>query len=407
MKKKILIVTSTLPRFTGDPEPRFVLDLAQGLSDEFEVTILAPADPAAAMEEKIGRIRILRYRYAPLRKLELLAYPGAILPRLKKNICYWPLVPMIFAGLYRALRNLITEQNYDCVHCHWFLPQGAVQAFGFSGPTSPPFVVTSHGSDLHSLHGTIVNLIYRHVIKKAARITVVSTALQKEIMRRIPEHRGAVVPLTPMGVDCKKFNPEKRIPDYFSRYDIKGPVILFVGRLVKIKGVHILLQAMKTLKYQNLSYHLAIVGDGPEKSSLKAQCDTLNLTSQVHFIDSCNHERLPVLFASADLLCAPSIMDGLPTVLLEACASGLPCIATPVGGIKNFIKNSENGILVTPNDSTGLSEAIRSLISNQTLRQKISESARQSAKEYDWSVVAEKFSSVFRSVISENKKARG
>ena len=62
MKKKILIVISTLPRFASDPEPRFVLDLAQGLTHEFDVTILAPADPVAALEEDIDQVRVLRYR---------------------------------------------------------------------------------------------------------------------------------------------------------------------------------------------------------------------------------------------------------------------------------------------------------------------------------------------------------
>ncbi|MBM3517029.1 MAG: hypothetical protein FJX56_03920 [Alphaproteobacteria bacterium] len=103
MKPRLLVTAATLPRFAGDPEPRFELDLARALTARFEVTVLAPADPAAALEDMVEDVRILRYRYAPARNLDRLAYPGAIVPRLKRQPLYLALVPFLIAGLRRAV----------------------------------------------------------------------------------------------------------------------------------------------------------------------------------------------------------------------------------------------------------------------------------------------------------------
>ena len=124
LKPNLLVTTSTLPNRPDDPEPRFVLDLAIGLSRHFEVCVLAPRNPGARLTDEFGGVEIRRYPYAPLGSWETLTYPGASLERLRQRPVRWALVPLLVAGLYRATRRLLAERNFACVHAHWLVPQG-------------------------------------------------------------------------------------------------------------------------------------------------------------------------------------------------------------------------------------------------------------------------------------------
>jgi glycosyltransferase involved in cell wall biosynthesis len=216
-----------------------------------------------------------------------------------------------------------------------------------------------------------------------------------------------------MGVDSDRFHPNNRIQGYFKRYNIPGPVILFVGRLAEKKGVHYLLQAMTIPELRRLSCHLVVVGDGPERMSLERLRLELKLDSMVHFIGSLDHVALPELYASADLFCAPSVVarsgdvDGLPTVILEASASGLPCISSPVGGIGDFIESGKNGLLVPPADVPALAGALGYLLRNPVQWESMAREARNAALAYSWPVIAERFSSIYQAAMELPRNQEG
>jgi glycosyltransferase involved in cell wall biosynthesis len=403
VKKHILMVTSTLPRWQADPEPRFVLDLAKAIQGTYEVTVLAPAAPGAALEEVLEGVRVRRYRYAPLRRWELLAYPGAIMPRLRKHAAVWLLVPLLLLGLRRALRKMVKKEQIDCVHAHWFLPQGLIQAYGFLGKRAPPFIVTSHGGDLTSLSGRLLERLIEGIVTHASAVTAVSPPLS-EVLRGLRSRQDRLFTI-PMGVDCQRFNPECRDEHFYDDLPGEGAVVLFVGRLAEKKGVTYLLQAMATLPLSDCAVRLLIVGDGPEKSMLQAQAEQLGLSQQVIFHSPVGHSELPVLMASTDMLCAPSVVardgdtDGMPTVILEGTACGLPCVTTPVGGIGGYIRSGENGRLVPPGDKQALSAALADLLRDPAERRRLGEAARASALTHDWQKVGARFTAVYREVI--------
>ncbi|MBE9538145.1 MAG: glycosyltransferase family 4 protein [Proteobacteria bacterium] len=389
--KSILLTTSTLPRFQGDPEPRFVLDLAFALSRYYRVTILAPSDALAALSEKIGEVEIVRYRYAPLRRWETLAYPGAILPRLKKKPWLWPLVPLLCVGLHVALSKLLKSRQFDLVHCHWFVPQGAVQAWGFFHTRAPPFIVTSHGGDLNTLKGRFIKRALQYIMGRAAAVTVVSRQLQKRVAKAGYNSR-----VIPMGVDARRFcvtTPVSLAPG--------DKTILFVGRLAEKKGVNILIEAMARPELRHLGCRLLVVGDGPDKGDLMNLADSLSVASSVNFLGAIGHEDLPEVYSKAHIFCAPSIvakdgdMDGLPTVILEASAAGKPCVSTRVGGISDFIENDVNGCLVEPGDSGALAHSLARLLDDDEFYHQLSSEARKRAAQYDWPIIARRFSALY------------
>jgi len=127
MKKKLLVTGSTFPRWEGDTEPRFVLDLSEALTEYYDVTVLVPAAPVAADQEIMNGVKVIRYHYFPIHKWEMLCYPGAIVPRIREKKIRALLVPFLCISLYWHLFRML--KDYDMVHAHWLIPQGIVQSF--------------------------------------------------------------------------------------------------------------------------------------------------------------------------------------------------------------------------------------------------------------------------------------
>ena len=407
---KILVTTTTLPRFSGDPEPRFVLDLSKELQKSFDVTILAPADPRGALRDRLDDIDVVRYRYAFWRSLEVLAYPGAILPRLKETPVYWGLVPLLVAGLYRAVRSLLRENRYDCVHCHWLLPQGIVQAF-VSEKTGPPFIVTSHGADAFALDHPLMRPLKRYVLGRAAAVTVVSQAIREKILTQGPVHlKDKDIHVIPMGVDLGRFTLENRDPDWAVRLDLSRPVILFVGRLSEKKGLTYLLHAMSREPLRSTTASLAIIGDGPLRTVLAGEAESLGLGARVRFLGPMDHRELPVAYASADIFAAPSIVaeggdrEGLPTVLCEAAASGLPAIATRISGIPEVVRDGETGILVDEKSPDALGAALTRLVNSSSERTRMGQAARFHIQGFDWTRLGERYRALIAEVVRSSRE---
>jgi glycosyltransferase involved in cell wall biosynthesis len=381
-KPGLLVTTTTLPRFAGDPEPRFVLDLGRALSDRFEVTILAPCSPGAALEEVLEGVRVVRYRYAPVRALETLTAPGAILHNLKARPWRFLLVPLLMLGLAIATRIQLRRGRYALVHAHWLVPQGLVQAL-VGGRT--PFVVSAHGSDVFALTSPLFRWFRAVVRRRAAAVTVASPALAEAL-------RGTV-DVIPMGVDLSRFVATQRR----ERTAIN---LLFVGRLVEGKGVQVLIEAVKAMIRPGLT--LTIAGDGPLRGALEAQAAN---DPRIRFLGGVDHSGLPALYAAADIFVSPSVIsasgerEGLPVVLLEAAACGLPLIGSDIGGIPDMVVTGETGLLVPEKDPKALGAAIERLAGDAQLRQKLGQGAQDRARQFDWPVIAARFATIFEKVV--------
>lgn len=378
MKKKLLVTASTFPRWEGDTEPRFILDLCKALGEYFDITVLAPACPGAKEEEILEGVKVMRYHYFPIHKWETLCYPGAIVPRIKEKKIRGLLVPFLFWGLWRTLWHILDE--FDIVHTHWIIPQGIIQSF-----FKKPYLVTGHGGDVTSLNKGIIKLLKIRCLKKASVVTVVSKELGKEIKNLCDISR---IYIMPMGCDTKKFGRKFRIENYFGQNGEK--IVLFVGRLAEKKGVSYLIEAMKKVEAK-----LIIVGDGPLRENLRNQAT--GMEEKVSFLGAKTHEELKTIYASSDIFVAPSITakdgdkEGFGLVFLEAMSSGLPVIGSNSGGIPSIVKNEENGFLVEEKDVNGLAEKINLLISDETLWNIYSKNAVKTAQKYDYSKIAQEY----------------
>lgn len=388
MKPKLLMTASTFPRWEGDTEPRFVLDLAKSLLPYFDVTVLAPDCPGAAKRETLEGVHVIRYGYFPIRSWETLCYPGAIVPRIKEKKIRALLVPCLILSLWVKL--LFIRKDYDVIQAHWFIPQGIVQ----SCFKNPPFLVTGHGSDVTGMNKGLLRKLKARTLKRAAGVTVVSHRLA-DILHGIDPN--AQIEVLPMGCDTAKFGPEHRVENFFDQKDKK--VILFVGRLAEVKGVPVLLKAMEQIE----DALLIIAGSGDQEEELKRLA--LPLGDKVRFVGKKTQEELATYYASADVFVAPSIRtksgleEGFGLVFLEAMASGLPVVASRSGGIPDLVHDGENGLLTEPGDPDDLAKALNRLLQDEALREVLSQNGYATAKDHDYSAVGERYAKLLKGMI--------
>ena len=197
---KVLVLSSTFPRWAEDTEPRFVDYLCQYLSADNEIHVVVPHDKGIPTHEiSSGNIQILRCRYA-LERLENLAYNGGILPNLRQNPVRLLLIPFFLLSQLALVIKLLRSEQYDIVHADWIIPQGLIiRLAGLILRSPPPFILTSHGGDLFALKGRVLGALKSWILNGAGAVTVVSSEMAKKVVNLgVPANKLQVIP---MGVD--------------------------------------------------------------------------------------------------------------------------------------------------------------------------------------------------------------
>ncbi len=390
MKKKVLVMASTFPRWKNDTIPPFVYELSKRLVKDFDISVLAPAYPESKDYEIMDKMKVHRFHYF-FHKYEKLAGSGGILPTLKKNKWFYFQIPFFLLGEFFALRKRIKEDNPDIIHAHWIIPQGLVAYLNYK-ISGTPYVVTSHGADIFGLQGKISLYLKRKVLQNARNITVVSTAIKNEALKLDSLLNIGVIP---MGVDSKLFNPNKKDPNLKKKYKINGPFLLFVGRLTEKKGVKYLIEAMPEVIKHNPKTKLIIIGSGELEQELKDLTKSLNLENNIIFTGAIQNSELPKYYATADIFIGPSITteegdrEGLPVTLMEAMSSGCVVIASDLEGNRDLI-NDQTGLLVKQNNSQELTQSILNIINNK----KKMNATNYVVNNFDWKVISKNYRKV-------------
>ncbi len=399
---RVLVLTSTFPRWPGDSQPPFVYNLSSRLAKRFDVTVLAPHGPNCKSREVWDGMQVRRFRYFWPERLEQLAY-GGILPNLRRNRLLWFLVPFFMVSELITAFSVARTERVDVLHAHWLVPQGVVAVL-VGWLTRRPVLATCHAADLYGLRGRFRDRIKRWTLARCSHITTVSNDLMEEVrgLRVNPKIPSAVIS---MGVDTQVFHPIKADPSLAARFGTSGPLLLFVGRLVEKKGVEYLLRAMPRVLSHHPDATAVVVGDGPLGDELRGLAGRLEVLEHVRFVGATPQDELPAYYATATVFVAPSMIaeggdrEGLPVVALEAMASGCPVVASDVGGTGEVVVHNETGLLVRERDPEGLAEAICGLLEDESLREGLSGRALARVRErFDQQVVSDRFGEVIASV---------
>jgi glycosyltransferase involved in cell wall biosynthesis len=278
--------------------------------------------------------------------------------------------PLYAASVWQTFRRRLAEFRPDLVYATWAYPDGwaAVRLARRSGL---PVVVQVHGSD--------ILLLTRHPKRRrmtfdALRVADGVVAVSRDLARRVTD--GGVDPgkvrVVYGGVDPAWFHPGPKL-DARLRVGLApdgGPVILFVGNLQKVKGIDVLIDACSHLDRAGQRFQCRIIGQGPLAVSLRTQVERLGLGDRVKLVGPKPQVDLPDWYRAADVFALPSHSEGVPNVLMEAAACGLPCVATRVGGIPEVCDRGDIR-LVPPADPAALAEAVQAILRGEGRRRTV------------------------------------
>ena len=266
---RILCVTSSLPRWAGDSSTPFVLHLAQDLQDlGWQVDVLAPHAEGAARTETLGGVSVERFRYLWPARMQTVCYGGGALANLRARPLDKLKVPALVAAEWAAVARRLSTHRYDLLHSHWILPQGFVGMLARRS-TRIPHVVTVHGGDIFALRGKMLESLKRRVLRDADAVTVNSSHTEAAVREIAPQ--VGILARIPMGVSVAPLDSRhaQRVPEIRARHRRgRGPLVIFVGRLVDEKGPADLLAALAQLSSTLPDATALIVGDGPERAAL-------------------------------------------------------------------------------------------------------------------------------------------
>ncbi len=400
----LLFLTQTYPRFSDDTSGPFIRDLAKGLVALGDrVTVLTPHAEGVRETWREGGVEARSFRYAPER-WELLGYSRSLNADEKIRWGAGAVTPLYLLAARRAVRRLLAERSFDLLHAHWVVPNALVAA-----PLAKrvPMAVGLHGSDVFMAEKPGV----RHAVGLALKRASLVTGCSPELVTRVCDlgFDPAQSRVIPYGVDTATFEPGDP-GDWRQRLGIPtaSPVLLSVGRMVTKKGYHVLLEVLPELLSRHPDAHLVLGGTGDRLDEFRARAAGMPAESaaRVHFPGVVMRDTLPALYRAADVFVLPAVhdpkgnVDGLPNVILEAMASGLPVVASGISGIPLAVEPEVNGLLVPEQQPGPLLEALDRLLADGDLRRRMGEESRHKATaDLTWAVVAGRYRSAYEETL--------
>jgi glycosyltransferase involved in cell wall biosynthesis len=323
---KILVLTTSYPRYEGDAAGNFIADAVARLRERgIEIEVVAPDS----------------FRHFGI------AYGAGILGNLRRQPWRAALVPALMLNFSRAARR--AARDADLVHAHW-LSAGAVAL-----TCRRPFVVQLWGTDVELVRR--VRPVARAVLRRARLVICASHALADAAR----ELGAREVRLIPSAVDVPPHVGEEAEP----------PEVLFAGRLSPEKGILDLVEATDGMK-------LVVAGDGPLRA---------HVPGALGFVP---HDALGPLYERAAVVACPSHREGFGVVCAEAMAYGRPVVAGAVGGLLDLVVHEETGLLVPPGDVGALRQALERLLADKELRRRLGEAGRERIRRhFSWESVTD------------------
>ncbi len=207
--------------------------------------------------------------------------------------------------------------------------------------------------------------------------------------------------VVPNGVDIENFSqkhPGQEIENLKNKLGKKpgDKYLITVSRLVLKNAVD---DVIKSLRYLPENAKFLVLGDGQDLEKLQNLAKETGVTDRVIFLGNISHEKVPVYLEVSDIFIRPSLTEGLGNSFLEAMAAGIPVIATPVGGITDFLKDSETGVFCKARNPQSIAEKVKMLLENKELVQEITANAKEMViKNYDWNLIAGKMRNIFEKI---------
>jgi colanic acid/amylovoran biosynthesis glycosyltransferase len=278
----------------------------------------------------------------------------------------------LYQAVYVGLR--LQEMGIGHVHAH-FMGMAARTAFWIHRFFPISFSFTAHANDIFAPRNFEVGL---DKLADTSRVIVtVSDYAKNFLQERFPERTDRIHRIY-NGLNLAEFGR--------ADFSSAPPLILAVGRLIAKKGFADLIRACGLIAERGISFRCEIIGEGPLENELRGQIERLNLQNRVALSGAKPQLEVRQRFAAANVFVLPSVidadggMDNLPTVVMEAMATGLPVVSTKIGGIPEMVVENETGFLLEPGDMVAVADAVGKVISNRSVAQKLGRAGHERAE---------------------------
>ena len=299
------------------------------------------------------------------------------------------------------------DKDYDLIHSHYWLSGRVGQML--KDEWHLPHVIMFHtlGEAKNRHHLSEREPAHRidgeRSIAQGVDRVICASEGEKEMLvglYGVVPHRISVVPC---GVDTAQFRPmARRTVRQKLGLAMDEPIVLYVGRIERLKGIDVLLRAAAQTDGR---FRLLVVGgdtkDGERKSELTALSRELGIEPKVTFHDAVPHEQLPLYYNAADICVVPSYYESFGLVAVEAMSCGVPVVASRVGGLKETVQDGQNGYLVPWRCPEPFAERLELLLSNEPLRRTLGREARVTAERFRWSEVAASVEDIYHDLVSQ------
>jgi glycosyltransferase involved in cell wall biosynthesis len=369
---RLLFVSNLFPNSAEPVRGLYNAQQVAALSKMCDVTVVAPTTHAVGDEIRDG-VRVIHPKFFHV-------------PVLSRSWNGW-----LFA---RAVRPVLISEKFDMVLASWAYPDAygvmlLAEQLGFR------FASAVLGSDVNIFFD---NRVRKQQVVRALRASRIVFAKSKALQSRLADE-GIESAIDYNGIDRQKFRPVDRLEACRKlKLDPKRRRVLFAGNMVEVKGPAVLARAFELLAHSSVGHHAGdrrhrATSGGSSSSPNNGRSEDVDLVfigagTEKITVGSClgarPHDEIPLWMNAADVLCLPSLSEGLPNVVLEAMACGLPVVASRVGGVPEVVQDGVNGFLVPPDDAGSLSVALGRALSTNWDRSAITSSVSQ----FDWDLNA-------------------
>jgi len=317
-------------------------------------------------------------------------------------------IPVILVPPKAAdIREALERGRFDIVHAHHAFTPTSLLSVSAARKIGMPAVLTNHTIFLASDHESLwvptsyVLYPFRRFINKANLITAVSQTAA-DFIGHFTE-RGKVV-VIPNGIDSDRFDSRSCAKEDPTHEDGGEHIILYVGRLVYRKGIHVLVKAMPQILREFPDARLLIAGEGVMGNLIRILIKSLDLKDHVKLLGFVPNENLPDLYGLSQVFVLPSLYcESFGITLLEAMASGKPVVASNVGGVPEVVEDEVTGLLFRKGDERALADGVLRVMNDCDLALNLAVKARRSVEDnFSWFVVADKIESLYEELLATN-----
>ncbi|HEX2722021.1 MAG TPA: glycosyltransferase family 4 protein [Gemmatimonadaceae bacterium] len=403
---KVLFVVTAYPRHDDDVITPWMGETIRRLRRAgVDVEVLAPAYKGGGATSLEG-VRVHRFRYAPS-MVETLTHDMPAVDRIRRNPLSALLLPSYVAAGSAAAARIARNGDFDIVHAFWPIPHGLF-AIAAKRASRASLVSTFFSAELNwnGLLRRVFAPVIRAIVSNSDAVTVISTYTGERLAQYVPGVESVTIPFGAAAVrqSISATPVSREADDPFE--------LLFIGRLVRRKGVDVLLRAVSILA-ADTRLQVRIVGRGPESENLIAEAARLRLRDRVIFEGLVAPERVHDLLQSCDALVLPAIItetgetEGLGVVLIEAMGYGKPVIATSAGGIVDIVRDGETGLLAPAGDAQALADTIvKAMDEPEELARIAMQGAAFAERAFGWDAIVRALLEVYESAAATRTGAK-